>query len=138
MCASLQKDRKKWSCWVPSRVDPFCILNVSGRVHYFGGLNVHVVGHGVRIGDWYPERNIFQILIAITAGEHTSSPHCAFSRLTGDRIYRPSLRAGFTSVSPHAYPNVIASAHCIHNWTCTDTLMRRLGVYHIKRRSRYS
>ena len=50
---------------------PVCVGDVSNPYFHVTRIVVHLVGTH-RIGDWYPERNIFQILIAINSGENNA------------------------------------------------------------------
>ena len=85
-----------------------------------------------RIGDWYPERNIFQFLIALNSGTLSlfSFPYPP----TNTRIVgRPALRRP----PPHSPPNPPLPSHTLsapamhgHN---PHSLLRRLGLRHLFR-----
>jgi hypothetical protein len=63
--SALCKDCKEWCGWLPSRMVPICLCDVSNW--YFSTGLCTQLGL-LSIGDWYPERNLFQILIALTSG----------------------------------------------------------------------
>jgi hypothetical protein len=60
----LRADSQEWGCRLSSRVVPqrFC------HVCSFPSLILFLTSLPVSIGDWYPERSFFQILIALTSG----------------------------------------------------------------------
>lgn len=71
LSTALQENRQEWCCWLPSRMVAIGLSDV--RAYLANHLNFGP--YFIRIGDWYPERNIFQILIAITSGGlHLISP----------------------------------------------------------------
>lgn len=74
--ASLQENRKERSRRVSSRMVSFGLSNVRKLSSSWPWTNIC---RDRRIGDWYPERNIFQIFIALASGLRTSTcivVHC--------------------------------------------------------------
>jgi len=64
---ALHKNCQKRRCTVPRRMVSLSVRNVrSLQLAYH--QSVHRLSS---IGDWYPERNIFQILIALTSGKRS-------------------------------------------------------------------
>jgi len=85
--------------YLRSESGPQCSLNSlphalpAGGIWYFRwGLFDLTQITPYRIGDWYPERNIFQILIALNSGESLVIPVLSPGGLTTQHSHRPPLR----------------------------------------------
>lgn len=75
---ALQENSQERRGWISRGVVSVCICDVStppveGRIHRFT--------HVYSIGDWYPERNIFQILIAVNSGKQAEAHGVACSEI---------------------------------------------------------
>lgn len=82
-----------------------------------------------RIGDWYPERNIFQILIALNSGaSYSRSGLC----MKADERPRSSLRDSASAILPSAetFPQIVNDPP--RSWHSAHPFVRRLGVHYFK------
>lgn len=94
---ALHKNCQKRRCAVPRRMVSLSVRNVWLSL-FACYQTVHRLSS---IGDWYPERNIFQILIALTSG--TCSDFCSV-RSTLHSFQVPASRLCFCSTSSTTLP----------------------------------
>jgi hypothetical protein len=108
------------------------MVSVSLRyVCWFDFLKPSIVTRAsVSIGDWYPERNIFQILIALTSGGfkylHLFG---VFMMVTSRPTLHPCIFTVFShTVSKYQLARILI---CCRHYS--DVVMRGLGVHHVQR-----
>jgi hypothetical protein len=89
------------------------------------------ISHGCRIGDWYPERNIFQILIALTSGKHDPEALYHVMESVNPAHYMPPNCIGSLAILPYPIADLIAAYPCFRFWDGANSGLRRLGIYHI-------
>jgi len=120
---ALHKNCQKRRCTVPRRMVPLSVRNVrSLQLAYH--QSVYRLSS---IGDWYPERNIFQILIALTSGK--CSDLCDV-RPTHIHLRSP-LRTCISAVLPPPLCRFLLSNCCISIRHYTHVVLRRLGLHHV-------
>jgi len=83
--------------------------------------------------DWYPERNIFQILIALASGAFISLHLPVFPT---ELFQRPAIRAGLLAILYNPLKDFNSTDYHLHIWPFENAIVWRLGVHHFKRRSR--
>lgn len=108
--------------WFPS---------VSATYVHLSSSRPSAPSHPCRIGDWYPERNIFQFFIALTAG--TCLQRCLQHRSQLDltRFHRPTFCHRVPPILPAPFHVLLASHRCLSVWNCTHSLLWRLGIYYL-------
>jgi hypothetical protein len=82
------------------------------------------------IGDWYPERNVFQILIALTSGQLDTSTGVAIFMMV---ISRSTLHPCIFAVFPRTIPKHQLARFLVCCGHYSHTHMRGLGVHHVQR-----
>lgn len=124
--ATLQENRKKWRRWISSGMVSVGFCNVSATLAVMSDDDELTA---TSIGDWYPERNLFQILIALTSGTPRTITRLPFYPYGASRA---SFWTRSRPVSVAPIISVDTTSSRVHLWLGSDVVVWGMGVYHIQ------